>query len=78
VDNTKGVQKGTWDSINVVDVKINKEAKNVTYKVTTSIILDIKITTPEAGEVTIGGTLSKKVWILNFIEKIMINFYLKF
>lgn len=62
MDNIKGVQKGTWDSINVVDVKINKETKNVTYKVTTSIILEIRITTPEAGEVIIGGTLSKKVW----------------
>ncbi len=61
MDNVKGVQKGIWDSINVVDVKINKEQKNVIYKITTSIILDMKITTPEAGEVTIGGTLSKKV-----------------
>lgn len=57
----KGVQKGVWDSINVVDVKMNKEQKTVSYKITTSIILDMKIVTPEAGEVTIGGTLSKKV-----------------
>ena len=68
MDNVKGVQKGIWDSINVVDVKINKEQKNVTYKITTSIILDMKIVTPEAGEVTIGGTLSKKVQhFINFL-----------
>lgn len=66
MDNIKGVQKGVWDSINVVDVKINKEQKTVSYKITTSIILDMKIVTPEAGEVSIGGTLSKKVRIKNF------------
>ena len=43
VDKLKGVEKGTWDSINVVDVKIDKAQKSVTYKVTTSIILEMNL-----------------------------------
>lgn len=60
VEKLKGVERGIWDSINVVDVKIDKVQKTVSYKITTSIILEMLIKTPEAGEVTIAGTLSKK------------------
>lgn len=58
VDQKKGVEKGCWDSINIVDVKIQNN--KVSYRLTTSLILDMKINNPENGEVVINGTLAKK------------------
>lgn len=76
VDKLKGVEKGTWDSINVVDVKIDKAQKSVTYKVTTSIILEMNLKTPDAGEVMIAGTLAKKVNII-IIYILIFLFFIK-
>lgn len=60
VDNKRGVEKGTWDSINVIDVKVDKSKGKVTYKITTSIILDIKLKNNDCGDVAIAGTLTKQ------------------
>jgi F-actin capping protein, beta subunit len=64
VDDLKGIDKGIWDSINVVDVKFDPIAKTANYKVTTSIIMEMVVKTLEAGEIILSGSLSKKVGAL--------------
>lgn len=56
------ITKGTWDSINVVDVRISDpNKKKVTYKCTGSIVLEMEIKDNKAGSVNISGTLTKAV-----------------
>ena len=61
VNDLKGIDKGIWDSINVVDVKLDPSNKSATYKVTTSVIMEMAVKTPDAGEIILSGSLSKKV-----------------
>ncbi|KAL4455722.1 hypothetical protein ABPG74_003132 [Tetrahymena malaccensis] len=60
VDRVNGVEKGTWDSINVVDIKITDPSKKkIVYKCTSSVILEMEISDVSAGKVNISGTLTK-------------------
>ena len=61
VDKSKGVKRGTWDSINVVDVTIDKAKQRVNYRVTTTAMLSFVIENETAGEVTLAGTYTKQV-----------------
>jgi len=49
---------GTWDSINVVEVKDSK--KSATYKLTSTCMLSIETDTPSTGKVTLGGSLTRQ------------------
>lgn len=54
------IKKGTWDSINIVDIKMTDPAKKkVTYKCTGSVVLEMEIQDEKAGSVNISGTLTK-------------------
>lgn len=37
------IEKGSWDSINFIDIKVDVSKKKVTYKITSSVILEMKI-----------------------------------
>lgn len=73
VDKVKEINKGIWDSINVIDVKVDEQKKKAIYKITTSIILDMCIKNEELGEVTISGSLIKAVTtllpLIRFVSK---------
>jgi capping protein beta len=43
VDKTKGVDSGSWNSINVIDVKADANKKKWTYKITSSVVLEMNI-----------------------------------
>mmetsp|Transcript_74856 Transcript_74856/g.86900 ORF Transcript_74856/g.86900 Transcript_74856/m.86900 type:complete len:278 (+) Transcript_74856:18-851(+) len=60
VDQSKGVKRGTWDSINVVDVTIDKSKQRVNYRITTTAMLSFVIENETAGEVTLAGTYTKQ------------------
>lgn len=56
------ITQGTWDSINVVDVKTTDPSKKKhTYKCTSSVVLEMEIKDQDAGSVNISGTLTKSV-----------------
>ncbi|KRX02856.1 hypothetical protein PPERSA_04059 [Pseudocohnilembus persalinus] len=63
VDQTANIVKGIWDSINVIDVKFDNQKSSdkqrVQYTVTSSVILEMVLKKPEAGDVNISGSLSK-------------------
>lgn len=60
VDKSKGVKRGTWDSMNVVDVTIDKAKQRANYRVTTTAMLSFVIENETAGEVTLAGTYTKQ------------------
>jgi len=55
------VKKGTWDSINVVDVTIDKSKQRVNYRITTTAMLSFVIENEITGDVTLAGTYTKQV-----------------
>jgi len=59
VEGIKGVTKANWDSINVVDVNVDKAAKTVDYKITSTVVIDLTISNPLVGDVNLAGNLTK-------------------
>jgi len=57
---TKGVESGNWDSINVVDVKVDSANKKANYKVTTTVILDIGVKNQTVGDLSLSGHITKQ------------------
>jgi capping protein beta len=43
VDKTRGVDQGSWSSINVIDVRTDAAKKKWTYKITSSVVLEMNI-----------------------------------
>ena len=54
---------GTWDSFNIIDVKI--DASKVTYKLNTTVLVEMKISSEEVGEIDLSGYLRKNVHHFN-------------
>jgi capping protein beta len=54
------VQKGTWNSIHVVEVQELQPRKAV-YRLTTSVLLAMKVNRAELGDLTLDGTLTRQV-----------------
>lgn len=42
VEKSKGIEDGSWSSINVIDIKTDGKSK-WTYKITTSVVLEMNI-----------------------------------
>mmetsp|Transcript_58132 Transcript_58132/g.127421 ORF Transcript_58132/g.127421 Transcript_58132/m.127421 type:complete len:280 (+) Transcript_58132:47-886(+) len=59
VDRDRGVDKGSWNAIHIVDVA-NKHGKTVQYTLTTTIILELEVLHPDAGSVKLGGYITRK------------------
>jgi capping protein beta len=59
IEKSKGLEDGSWSSINVIDVKTDGKTK-WTYKITTSVVLEMNVLTNEdVGKFNITGTLTK-------------------
>ncbi|KAG2785025.1 hypothetical protein JG687_00015659 [Phytophthora cactorum] len=59
------VEKGEWNSIHVIEVQegsdvLDKGVKKATYRLTTSVLLSMKVNRPELGDLTLDGTLSRQ------------------
>lgn len=64
------VQNGSWNSIHVIEVQElaegsapgsgRNEAKRATYRLTTSVLLAMKVNRPELGDLTLDGTLTRQ------------------
>jgi capping protein beta len=68
VDLAKEVDTGKWESNNVVHVSFEKENEKikVVYKLTTSIMLQMKFIHKVCGDVNLSGTVSRQVIFFNF------------
>lgn len=59
IEKSKGLEDGSWSSINVIYVKTDGKTK-WTYKITTSVVLEMNVLTNEdVGKFNITGTLTK-------------------
>lgn len=59
VEKSKGIEDGSWSSINVIDIKTDGKSK-WTYKITTSVVLEMNIIeNQDVGKFNITGTLTK-------------------
>lgn len=63
VDLEKEVDSGKWESNNVVNVTFNQigEKIEVTYKLTTSVVLQMKFDHKTCGKVSLSGTVSRQM-----------------
>jgi len=60
VEKTKGIENATWDSINVVDVKVDPSNKTANYKITSTVILEIGVKNPIIGDLNLSGSMTKQ------------------
>ncbi len=72
-EKTKGVTKGVWDSLNLVDVRKETSGAKTRqiYKVTSTVVLELTLLDEDAGEVVLSGNLTKQVGF--FFEKTVLN-----
>ncbi|GMF34731.1 unnamed protein product [Phytophthora lilii] len=58
------VEKGSWNSIHVIEVQegdaADKGVRKATYRLTTSVLLAMKVNRPELGDLTLDGTLTRQ------------------
>jgi len=59
VDRVKGIESGSWSTINVIDVKSDASKKRWTYKITSSVVLEMNIAQNDVGSFSITGSLTK-------------------
>lgn len=71
VNLSKEVDTGVWDSNNIINVTFNEETDEngkprikVNYKLTTSVVLQMKFDHTICGKVSLAGTVSRQVWEL--------------
>jgi capping protein beta len=62
VDKKKGLESGIWDTINFVNVKFQNEGSlKATYKLTTTVILQMSLNHNVCGAVDLSGSITKQV-----------------
>ena len=66
MDQVKGVKAGSWSSINVIDVKCDESKLKWTYKITTSVVLEMTIDSKQTGDFNVNGSLTKTVYCLYY------------
>lgn len=56
----KFVNKGSWDSIHIIEVQEDAAAKKATYKLTTTVMLDLGIDNDIVGKTNLSGSLTRQ------------------
>ena len=61
------VEKGAWHSIHVIEVQqvsdvLDKTKKKAVYRLTTTVLLAMKVNRPELGDLLLDGTLTRQVF----------------
>ncbi|KAI9910685.1 hypothetical protein PsorP6_010986 [Peronosclerospora sorghi] len=59
------VERGSWSSIHVIEVQegcdvVEKGLKKATYRLTTSVLLSMKVNRAELGDLSLNGTLTRQ------------------
>lgn len=59
------VEKGSWNSIHVLEVQElselgDRRQRRATYRLTTTVLLAMKVNRPELGDLTLDGTLTRQ------------------
>jgi len=52
--------KGSWDSIHIVEAKEDKKKKSTTYKLTSTVMLQIETSNDNTGVVNLAGSLTRQ------------------
>lgn len=60
VDGDKNATSGTWDSIHVVEAIEGDNKSAATYKLTTTIILNMAVDSGDVGNTSLSGTLTRQ------------------
>lgn len=60
VEGDRAVKEGVWDSIHVVEVEVHSP-KRATYKLTTTIMLQMSVEKPDIGDTLLSGSLTRQV-----------------
>jgi len=69
-DQIKGVKKGIWDAMNLIDIISDKEKGKTTYKLTTTVIMEIAVKEDAVGDVDLAGHLQKnKTQVMDYDDK---------
>jgi capping protein beta len=74
VENNEFVKTGTWDSIHVVECKEDSTGKNATYKLTTTVMLNMNVDKSEIGNSNMSGSLTRQAEITSPINEIKTHF----
>jgi len=56
----KYIKQGSWDSIHIVEVQETAGSKKATYKLTTTIMLDMGIDNSDLGNTNLSGSLTRQ------------------
>ena len=51
--------KGSWDSFNVIEMKVDDQSKKITYKLNTTVLIEMKIKNDRVGDVDLSGFMKK-------------------
>ena len=60
----RAVKEGCWDSIHVVEVE-EHSAKRATYRLTTTIMLQMAVEKPDIGDTLLSGSLTRQHEFIN-------------
>lgn len=63
------VQVGTWDSINVVEVREESSTK-ASYKLTTTVLLHMGVDKTEVGNTTLSGSLTRQTELTSAVNEV--------
>lgn len=62
VDQKKGIESGVWDTINFVNVKFSNDGGlKATYKLTSTVILQMSLSHNICGAVDLSGSITKQI-----------------
>lgn len=54
------VKSGSWDSIHVIEVLPSGDGSEATYKLTTTIMLSMKVANQSIGDANLSGSLTRQ------------------
>jgi len=75
VEGDRYVKSGTWDSIHVVEVIESENSSRATYKLTTTVILNMVVDKPEVGEANWSGTLTRQGEVSSVVNETKTHFF---
>ena len=69
VSGDRYVNKGSWDSINVVEVHEESSTK-ATYKLTSTVILHMEVDKEEVGKTSLAGSLTRQTELSSAVNEV--------
>lgn len=63
------VNKGSWDSVNVIEV-IEESATKANYKLTTTVMLHMEVDKEDVGKTTLSGSLTRQTELNSVVNEV--------